>query len=53
MLLLQATGLVSSGNLLVFDIIGSKAHEIIVAIGNKESCQHHSTCDSGVTAETS
>ena len=41
MVLSQATGSVSSGNLSVFENIGSKAHGIavndIVAIGNKES----------------
>ena len=41
-LLSRATGSVSTGNLSVFDVIGSKTREIagddIVAIGNEESC---------------
>ena len=40
-LLLWATGSVTSGNLLAFDVIGGKAHKIvgdnIVTTGNEES----------------
>lgn len=36
LVLLQATGSFSSGNLSAFSIIGSKAHYIIVTTGNEE-----------------
>jgi len=37
LLLSRATGSISSGNLLAFDVISSKAHKIIVTIGKEES----------------